>query len=516
LKIRTKIFFLYTLLIGLSGIEAQSVSSSNKLIDSLKLALNNATHDTVKCNILDALINADDNQNNCLEYSEEIKKIAEQNLKKAPTNKILKQFFLVNLAVAFNNIGYNASLENKFDEALEYYFKSLKIYKDVGKLDGNYAQALSNIGVAYYNQGNMTVSLDYNDKSLKIREQLGDKIGIAQCLSNMGTIFRIQGDLAKTEEYLIKSFKLFEELGDKQDAAAVLCNLGINYRMEGKIDKAIEYYNRALVIFEKIGDKSAVARALNSISIAYRTQGNLTKALEFGNKSLAIIEGQKSTVGIADLLTNLSYIYLKLGQTNKALQYSTRAMDILKEIGDPNRQSITTKYLTEIYKAKGDYKKAYETYKLSISLHDSIYNQETKKASIKSQFKYAYEKKAAQDSVANAKESQIKNAELDKQKAEIQAKRNQQYALFGGLVGVIVLAGFMYNRFKVTQKQKTIIELKEQETQKQNLIITEQKLLVEEKQKEILDSIKYAKRIQTTLLPSEKYIGKELEKLKNS
>jgi len=36
-----------------------------------------------------------------------------------------------------------------------------------------------------------------------------------------------------------------------------------------------------------------------------------------------------------------------------------------------------------------------------------------------------------------------------------------------------------------------------------------------EKEKEIIDSISYAKRIQTALLPNEKRIGKELKKLMN-
>ncbi len=44
--------------------------------------------------------------------------------------------------------------------------------------------------------------------------------------------------------------------------------------------------------------------------------------------------------------------------------------------------------------------------------------------------------------------------------------------------------------------------------------IKKQKDLVEEKQKEILDSIHYAKRIQKSLLPTEKYIDKNLDRLK--
>lgn len=44
-----------------------------------------------------------------------------------------------------------------------------------------------------------------------------------------------------------------------------------------------------------------------------------------------------------------------------------------------------------------------------------------------------------------------------------------------------------------------------------NKLITEQKELVEEKQKEIIDSITYAKRIQQALLPTEKYIARNLK-----
>lgn len=55
-----------------------------------------------------------------------------------------------------------------------------------------------------------------------------------------------------------------------------------------------------------------------------------------------------------------------------------------------------------------------------------------------------------------------------------------------------------------------------QTNKKKNKIISYQKEQVEEKQKEILDSIRYAKRIQRALLPTEKYIDKSLNRLKNN
>lgn len=58
----------------------------------------------------------------------------------------------------------------------------------------------------------------------------------------------------------------------------------------------------------------------------------------------------------------------------------------------------------------------------------------------------------------------------------------------------------MFRSLSVTRKQKQIIE--------------HQKKFVEEKQKEILDSIYYARRIQKSLLPTEKYIEKNFIRLK--
>src|SRR6185369_16792153 len=157
---------------------------------------------------------------------------------------------------------------------------------------------------------------------------------------------------------------------------------------------------------------------------------------------------------------------------------------------------LSANVLKQAHKKSGNYKEALEMYELEIKMRDSVVSESTRKASIKSQLKYEYEKQAAADSVAHAKENEIQSAELSRQSAELRAKKNQQYALFGGLGLVMIFAGFMYNRFKVTQRQKEIIE-------KQKSVVEDQKLLVEAKQKEVLDSIRYAKRIQMAHIPSE-------------
>ena len=93
--------------------------------------------------------------------------------------------------------------------------------------------------------------------------------------------------------------------------------------------------------------------------------------------------------------------------------------------------------------------------------------------------------------------------------AQLKEEQTQRYALYGGLGLVGLFAAFMVNRFRVTNRQKKLIE-------EQKKVVEGQKHVVEEKQKEILDSIHYAKRIQSSLLTSEVYIKKNLDRLRVS
>jgi len=95
-----------------------------------------------------------------------------------------------------------------------------------------------------------------------------------------------------------------------------------------------------------------------------------------------------------------------------------------------------------------------------------------------------------------AEEKKISELKLKQEKTE------KQY-LYVGLFAITLFGIFMFNRFRVTKKQKNIIE-------QQKVIVEQQKALVDEKQKEVIDSIRYAKRIQVSLMPSRKYLYKKL------
>ena len=100
-------------------------------------------------------------------------------------------------------------------------------------------------------------------------------------------------------------------------------------------------------------------------------------------------------------------------------------------------------------------------------------------------------------------ETDKKEAENKILKSESEKQRTINSAITIGLILVAALAFFVYRSYRVKQKANTLLS-------KQNTEIKQQKGIIEEKQKEILDSISYAKRLQEAILPPINHIQKHL------
>lgn len=500
-----------------------SAFSQHNEIDSISNLIQTTKHDTTRCNLLvylaEYLYNS--NPDTVIPLSEQTMKIVDKCLSKA--NKYEKHTLLKSKASSLNNIGIIHADNGDLNKAITYYLKSLQVHQD-NQYKIGISESFNNLGIIYDNLGDSPNALEYFHKALKIQEELGEKSEISLTLNNIGFIYANQNEPIKALEYYNKSLKLRTSINDKDWIPQSLNNIASVYEKFGdqncKKDKeqclkegqtlALDYYKKCLSLQQANNDKRGTAYSLNNIASVYRKYGDPNSkgssferkvngeklAIEFLTQSLKIHEEIKNNAGIAYVSNNMAQVLINQGKLPQALIYSNRSMKIAQQLGYPEiiyRNAITLK---KIYKLQNKLSDAFKMFELEIQMRDSINNLSNQKALITQNTKYEYEKKAAADSVKVAEEKKVTAAQLKQEKT-------QRFALYGGIFLVGLFGVFMFNRFKVTKKQNDLIQIQKAELQIQ-------KEIVEEHQKETLDSIHYAKRIQTALIANSDFITQNI------
>jgi tetratricopeptide (TPR) repeat protein len=469
------------------------------------------------------------------------------------TNSVLElaQQLKFNKAIAgsYNQLGYINYLKSNHNEAIINYLKAQKIYNELGNQKGSldiyyklgntysdqgnspkalenlfYALKLSkqindtiitasihkNIAGVYESQDNYTEALTHTLKALKLHEYLKDKKGQASLYNNLGTIYSVQKNYAEALKSYNASILLRKEINDTKGLATSYNNIGLIYQYQGNATEALKNYFQAIE-FGKTNNYNVVAEASNNIGTIYIQQKNYVEALKFISTSLSMYEKRNYKYGIANSLINLSQVHIQLNNLKLAKEYLNKCLSYSKEIGSKYNIAEAYNSLSTIDSIQGNWKAAYEHNKLFIQYRDSLNNEESDKKITEIMLTNRFEKEA----------EKVK-AENEKQRAIATEKNRRQtiisWSIGGGLFLVVLFAGFILRSLRITNKQKSIIEAQKDEVSIQKdiaeelrLISEKQKHIVEEKQKEILDSITYAKRIQTALLTSDDYIINNFE-----
>jgi tetratricopeptide (TPR) repeat protein len=415
-----------------------------------------------------------------------------------------------NMAVVLCNIGILCDDQSDYPKALEYYFKALKIFEELGD-KRNIAVSLGNIGLVYAHQSDYPKALEYYFKALKIDEELGNKRGMAYRLDNIGNVYYDLSDYPKALEYYFKALKINEELGNKSNMAINLGNIGIVYAKQSNYPKALEYYFKALKMAEELGDKRSMANNLGNIGVVYADQSDYNKALEYYFKALKIDEELGDKRNMAFWLGNIGELYIEIGQFKEAEKYLKQALDLSYSLGTLDITRSTESFLYQLYYTLGQYKLALIHFKKYIAARDTIDNDEKRKKINYLVNKYEWEKKEA-----------LINAEREKERALFEANQRRNkiiiIAVTTGMIMLGVFLVFVYRSLRITRKQKAIIELQKQEVEKQKAEVEKQKeiaeqqkaqveaqkKIIEDKNKDIMDSINYALRIQQAILPDNK------------
>jgi class 3 adenylate cyclase len=322
------------------------------------------------------------------------------------------------------------------------------------------ASNLGNIGIIYYEQSDYPKAFESYFKSLKIYEELNDKKAIATNSGNIGIIYSDQSDYPKALEYYFKALKINEELNDKRGIAINSGNIGNIYAYQSDYPKALDYYFKALKINEELNDKRGIAINSGNIGSIYTYQSDYPKALEYYFKALKINKELNYKSGITYNLENIGELYIKLSEdtiydkiheTNelvgltkeinlkKGIEYLFSSEKICKEINDLKLLKTISQNLYDGYKRQGNYLKALEYHEQYKTMQDSVFNIEKAK-------KFA--------TLEAKRETQLKEKEIERQKAVINANKWQ---LFGSLSVILLLIVFSFFVFLERRKSEKLL-----------------------------------------------------------
>jgi len=503
-----------------------SITFSNTWKDSLLIIVNSSKHDTIRILALEQLAAnyRKDSPDSALFYNQKAIELSKK-------SKIVGE-----IATAYREYALTAQSVGKYPLAIEFYKKAQKVHEQQKNKDG-IAESYNDIGIAYYYSGEYEKATLYFQKAGEIKIEIGDSIGAGQSFNNTGIMHDIAGNPTEALKLYLRALNIYQNLRDTGMAIGTLSNIGLIYIGQKNYNEALKIYQRQKEDAKSIGDKKQYGVSLTSMGTAYDYLGQYIKAREFFKEALEIFTQLGDKALMAQCYNNLSVNYELTNEDDKSLEFALKSIEIKKEIGANGKLAISQIAAAKIYNKKGNHQKALTLFKEAlknaentgyleyvikahlglsqtyenlqnfekayyhqsqfITFNDSVTNKENTELINEMEKKYQNERKQQEIELLN-KTNALKDVKLAKADEESKRKSLQLFGSFG--VGLILLV-LVLVVFKSSQQRKRNNVL----LQQKNHEITHQKEIVEEKNKEITDSINYAKRIQTALLTSDEY-----------
>lgn len=412
-------------------------------------------------------------------------------------------------------------------QALKIQLKTLEIFENL-KDQQNIANSYGNIGNIYDLIGDFEKALEYQHKSLSINEQIlastKDSIAIIKAkegksyaISNLGGIYKQVGNLDKSLDFQLQSLEMEKEANNIYGMAISYNSIGVIYKSKGELEKAKSYLYKSLDLSRESGPPLNIANCYLILSIIAEKEKQYNTTLIYLDSAKEIMKDQNDINTLCNLEYNRANTYFKMHDLKNAEKLALNAFELSKKAESITLTKVSSHLLSDIYIQKQNYKPALEYYKESIKYRDSLYSLKNEEAFTKKDLEFEFANERFKDSIENAELQNIKDLQIKQKEAVIAKEKTFKTALIIGLSLLVLIAFVLYRGMQRKKKDHQIISEQKIEVEKQRDFANQQKQiaedqanLLEEKNKEITDSITYAKRIQSAILPPQKLFKQNL------
>jgi serine phosphatase RsbU (regulator of sigma subunit) len=362
------------------------------------------------------------------------------------------------------------------------------------------ALCLRKVGVMYGRISEFDKALEYSFRSAELFEKKDDKFGLANCFNNIASFYNQKASLTKDDhlqerslEYHFKGMQLRIAINDTSELVNSYNNIGNTYMSMEEYNKALDYFKKAQELYIRKGEESSIQMINSNLGECYyhlgikeNNAGYLRTSLHY---LLSVYRKQKTNVNSiheSEINSRIGKVYTELGNLSVGLPFLEKGLAIAKHINNKSAIEDALKGLAEYYLRLGNHKKAFEMQRLQMMYKDSLINEKNISSIEQMQTAYQTSEKDKQIDKLNT-EKAIKDSELETQRVVI-------FSVIGAIVSTLLIIIVIYSRYNLKKKA--------------NLQLQEAYHNIEIKNKQITDSINYARRIQQALLPPQDLLKK--------
>ncbi|TVZ16760.1 histidine kinase [Maribacter sp. MAR_2009_72] len=289
------------------------------------------------------------------------------------------------------------------------------------------------------------------------------------------TLYELMGDAKKGNGEVLQAIEFYKEgllIAEKNQITPKLIDLNSKiaeaYSRENKIIEAEAYFDNSL----QLAEASAPLRALQEnekVADFYNEKSRFNEEINMRKRSLQDIKKLNTPkLGIskldqADTITSqrinykIANAYIAQDRYNEAIPFLKKSIIEADTEDDLVVQKDATRKLSEVYKEKGDYTKALDTYQSYVALVDTLYirkEQEISRANrINRDIANAQSRLVGLENERELSQSKYDLALTEQQLVEESYKR-QQWVIYSLIFGLLltVLAAFFFYRSNQQQK----------------------------------------------------------------
>ncbi len=307
------------------------------------------------------------------------------------------------------------------------------------------------LGYCYWRFSDYSLSLTNSLRALKIYKELNAQKDEADTLNSIGAVYMFQKDHRNRLECNLRCLKIRQDVGDLEGVAGSQNNIGETYFEMGDTENAMKWFYEALNNPDVSPQIKAWAN--HNLGKVNKSKNNFEKAIEYLLVSLEISNAVNYEVLTAAGNLELSSLYFEIGNYAEAEKFAHNAMEVATKTGSKEEVKNALFLIAQIKENVGDLNEALFFYKKHHATHLEIFN-------------------------------------------EVNTQRIRDIE-------------FQYEIERIT-KEAEIERLKTVELRTAYEEIDNQKRLLQNRNIDIIDSIKYAQRIQQALLKDEEHVSQHL------